>query len=96
MMAALAPRETDCVIDIAQTHDNFHAHVTLADCHAGPGDIVEILGAPDDRADWAGGVFTARARLYRAGPLRRLWLRLTAPFRLLDLCEVGFMPKEDL
>jgi hypothetical protein len=92
-----APIETPCTIDIEHTHDAFHAHVVLdGDIAIGPGDRVQVHGAPIKVA--FGQVHTERriATVEQAGALRRAWTRLTARFLITELYEVSFTPRRAL
>ncbi len=85
--------EWPCTVEIAITADDVYAHVTLdGGVEAEPGDAVEVLGPPF-RVGF-GEILTERrrARLTRAGRLRRAWTRLAARFQLTELYEVSFTP----
>ena len=80
-----------CTIEIEQTHDCFHAHLTLdGDIAIGPGDKVQVQGAPIHIA--FGQTLTERrlATVERASAWRRLWTMAMARFALQELYEVSF------
>ncbi len=86
--------EITCHVDIEQTAEFLHAHAIPDGIDIRPGDEVLVHDAP-----WRIGfgehvVTTCRATVRRAGPLKRAWTYVTAPFELLELFEVGFQAKE--
>ncbi len=89
--------ETSCTIDIAQTHDHFHAHVDLdGDIPIGPGDRVRVHGAPI-RVTFGQTIVERRAAtVVRANWLERAWTKLAARFALSELYEVSFTPRRTL
>jgi hypothetical protein len=97
MLSLLTGRRTvevPCLLDIEQTPESFHAHAVPEGIELRPGDVVQVHDAPE-RVDF-GDCYTRplRATVTRAGWLDRAWTRLTAPFEMLELYEVGFQPKE--
>lgn len=89
----MSPRSFNvpCTIEVEQTHDNFHAHLTLdGDIAIGPGDRVQVHGAPIRIA--FGDTFVERreATVYRAGLVRRTWTRIISRLELSELYEVSF------
>ena len=86
-----------CTIEIAQTHDHFHAHLILdGDIAIGPGDQVQLHGAPIRIAFGQTLVERRWATVVRAGMWRRIWTRLTARFAFQELYEVSFTPARTL
>jgi hypothetical protein len=79
-----------CTLDVAQTAESLHAHVTLDGVDVGPGDTVLIHDAPAGVGYGQHVLCARRATVVRAGWLRRTWTRLAGGFELLSLFEVGF------
>jgi len=89
--------ESPCTIEIEHTHDHLHAHVELADgLEVGPGDKVTVHGAPIQIPFGEKCVFTRRATVERAGPVKRAITKLTARLELTELFEVSFSPTRSL
>lgn len=89
--------EMPCTIEIEQTHDHFHAHLALdGDIPIGPGDRVQVHGAPVRIAFGQKIVERRWATVIRANWLERAWTKLTARFALKDLYEVSFTPRRIL
>jgi hypothetical protein len=83
--------DTGCTIAVSHTADALHAHVELdGDIVLGPGDRVQVHGAPVTLP--FGGAMTMRrtATVHRAGMLERLWVKLRASLELTDLYEITF------
>jgi hypothetical protein len=97
MFALLTGRRTievPCLLDIEQTPESFHAHAVPEGIELRPGDVVQVHDAPAHVEFGECYTRPSRATVMRAGWLDRAWTRLTAPFEMLDLYEVGFQPKE--
>ena len=83
--------DVGCTIDIEQTHESLHAHVSLdGDIAIHPGDEVTIHGAPikvmfGDRIN-----LRRTATVVRAGPLKRAMTRIAGYLELTELYEVSF------
>lgn len=89
--------ETPCTIDIEHTHEAFHAHVVLdGDIAIGPGDRVQVHGAPIRVAFGETHRERRIATVEKAGALRRAWTRITARFLFAELYEVSFTPRRAL
>jgi hypothetical protein len=89
--------EIPCTLEIEQTHDCFHAHLALdGDIAIGPGDKVQLHGAPVRIAFGEKRTERRRATVTRAGLLRRAWTKLTARFELQELYEVSFTTRRHL
>jgi hypothetical protein len=86
--------EVPCLLDIEKTPESFHAHAVPEGIELRPGDRVLVHDAPS-HVDF-GECYTKplRATVMRAGWFDRVWTRITAPFEMLELYEVGFQPKE--
>ncbi len=85
--------DVPCTVDIAQTVESLHAHVELHGVQVGPGDAVLVHDAPTQVAYGEHLVCRRQATITRAGPLARLWTRLTSRFELSLLYEVSFSPE---
>ncbi len=89
--------QTPCTIEIEQTHDSFHAHLTLdGDIAIHAGDRVRVHGAPIRTTFGERRVERRQATVTRAGWLRRVWTRITARFQMNELYEVSFTPRRTL
>ncbi len=89
--------ETPCTIEIEQTHDYFHAHVTLdGEIALRPGDQVRVHGTPVRVAFGEKLVERRQATVQPAGILQRWWTRTAAWFQLQELYEVSFTPRRTL
>lgn len=85
------PIEIPCTIEIEQTAEYFHAHLTFdVDVDIGPGDRVQVHGDPIHVAFGQTLREHRRATVLRAGILRRLWIYAVARFSLQELYEVSF------
>ena len=82
--------EVPCTVDVEHSFDSLHAYVDLEGVEVGPGDEVLVHGAPTEVPYGERVVVRRKATVLQAGPLGRLWTRLTARFELTDLYEVGF------
>jgi hypothetical protein len=88
--------EVACNIEIEQTHDTLHAHVSLADFDVEYGDEVLVHDAPRRIGFGERSVTTSRATIWRATPFARAWTRFMSYFQLTELYEVGFQPKDEI
>jgi hypothetical protein len=89
--------EMPCTIEIEQTHDFFHAHLTLEqDIDIQPGDRVLVQGEPIRIAFGQKLLERRMATVERANWLDRAWTRLTARLELSELYEVSFTPRRSL
>ncbi len=86
--------DVPCFVDIEQTPESLHAHAIPEGIDIRPGDSVLVHGAPSRIGYNERLQIECSATVIRAGLLRRFWTRLTAPFELVELFEVGFQPKE--
>ena len=95
-MWPFAPRTVaiQCDIDIEKTQESFHAYAVPDGIAIRPGDIVVVHGVPTDIGFGDRLIRQCPATVTRAGPLARLWTKVTAMFELTELYEVGFLPKE--
>ncbi|MGB7417713.1 MAG: hypothetical protein WA918_00895 [Erythrobacter sp.] len=93
MIAPLDQRqfETPCTIFVEQSSEHFHAHVELPDdVVMGAGDKVRVHGEPISIPFGSREVFERTATVTRAGPLRRLMVKVAAYCDLAELYEVSF------
>lgn len=89
--------ETPCTIEIEQTPDFFHAHLTLdQDIELQPGDRVLVQGDPVRIAFGQKRLERRMATVERANWLDRAWTRLIARLELTELYEVSFTPRRSL
>ena len=88
--------EVPCSIEIEQTHDTLHAHVSLSGIDVEHGDEVLVHDAPTHVGFGERIVTSGRATVWRATPLARALTRLRQYLQLTELYEVGFQPKEEI
>jgi hypothetical protein len=93
-MSARRQFDVECVVEIEQTHDSFHAHAIPRGVTIRPGDSVQIHGAPTAIPFGACMTINCRATVTRANWATRLWTQMVGLLELTDLYEVGFSPKE--
>ena len=86
--------EVTADIDIEKSPVSFHAHAVPDGVAIRPGDIVVVHGVPTDIGFGDRLISQCPATVTRAGPVARLWTKITAMTELTELYEVGFMPKE--
>jgi hypothetical protein len=80
-----------CTIEIEHSASSLHAHVELdGGITLGPGDRVQVHGAPIRMVFGERLVLRRDATVERAGWLERQWTRLVARFGLSELYEVSF------
>ena len=92
------PTETaPCTVEVVHVFEELSAHVRLDDGSViHPGDSVTVSGAPV-MAPYGESVTEKRtATIRRAGPLRRLWTRLTGDLEFIELCEFSFSEEMDV
>ncbi|GJD94612.1 hypothetical protein [Methylobacterium iners] len=89
--------EVPCTVEIEQTPESLHAHVTLdAAFEIEPGDEVQVHGAPTSVPYGERIVVQRTATITRAGKLERLWTKLAGHFELTELYEVSFSERRRL
>ena len=91
--ALLAGRREDvgCTLEIENTFESLHAHVRLdGGVVVHPGDEVLVHGDPVAVRFGETCSLRRRATILRAGPIERLWTRLTGDFEFMELCEFSF------
>jgi hypothetical protein len=98
-LSALGRRrfELPCTIEIENTPESLHAHVTLdGDFVVEPGDEVQVIDAPQ-RPPYGDRIVARRtAVVTRAGPVERAWTRLVGNFELTELYDVSFTERRVL
>ena len=99
MMAGLLRRPTlhvPCTIEVEHTFDSLHAHVELDGVTVEPGDEVRVQGDPIVVPYGERLVLRRMATLKRAGPIERLWTRLTGDLEFMELLEFSFSSEKKL
>ncbi|MCJ2127851.1 hypothetical protein [Methylobacterium sp. E-045] len=99
MIASFGRRtvEVPCTVEIEQTPETLHAHVTLdAAFEIEPGDEVQVHDAPTSVPYGERLVVRRTATVTRAGILERLWTRFAGHFELTELYEVSFSERRRL
>ena len=101
MIARLfGPREridVACTVEVQHTFECLSAHVVLdGDIAVEPGDEVTVHGAEIRVPYGETAVFRREATVTRAGPLERLWTRLTGDSEFMELCEFSFSERARL
>ena len=89
--------EVPCTVEIEQTPESLHAHVTLdADFDIEPGDEVLVHDSPVSVPYGERLTVRRTATVIRAGRLERLWTRLAGHLELTELYEVSFSERRRL
>lgn len=89
--------EVGCTVEVSHRFESLHAHVELdGDIPIHPGDEVLVHGQPISPP--YGEVVRERrvATVVRAGPLERLWTRLTGDLEFMELLEFSFTERRTL
>ena len=80
-----------CRIEVEHTFESLQAHVELANgVVVHPGDQVQVQGAPIRVPYGESATFERIATVTRAGPLERVWTRLTGRVEFMELLEFSF------
>ena len=83
--------EVTCTLEVQNTFESLHAHVRLdGGVVIHPGDEVLVHGDPVQVPFGETRLLRRRATIRRAGPVERLWTRLTGDFGFMELCEFSF------
>jgi hypothetical protein len=93
MTDARDPRTFDvpCTVEVENTFESLHAHVELdGGVLIAPGDQVLVHGAPIRVPYGERATIRRMATVTRAGPLERLWTRLTGRAEFMELLEFSF------
>ena len=89
--------EVPCTVEIEQTAESLHAHVTLdSGLLIAPGDEVTVHDAPTFVPYGDRIVVRRTATVLRAGAIERLWTRIAGHFELTELYEVSFSERTRL
>ena len=89
--------EVPCTVEIEQTPESLHAHVTLdAAFEMVPGDEVQVHDAPTSVPYGERLLVRRTATVTRAGKLERLWTKLAGHLELTELYEVSFSERRRL
>ncbi|WP_019903630.1 hypothetical protein [Methylobacterium sp. 77] len=89
--------EVPCTVEIEQTPETLHAHVTLdATFDIEPGDEVQVHDAPTSVPYGERLVVRRTATVTRVGILERLWTKFAGNFELTELYEVSFSERRRL
>ncbi len=93
------PRTLDvpCTVRVINTFDSLEAHVELdGDVTIEPGDEVKVHGDPIVVPYGESIVLRRHATVRRAGPIERLWTRMTGDLEFMELCEFSFSEERAL
>lgn len=83
--------EVDCTVEVQNTFEALHAHVRLdGGVVIHPGDEVLVHGDPVSVPYGEAVSLRRRATIRRAGPIERLWTRMTGDLGFMELCEFSF------
>lgn len=83
--------DVDCTVEIENTFESLEAHVRFSNgTTVFPGDEVLVHGKPIEVPYGHKEQFERRATIKRAGPIERLWTRMTGDFEFMELCEFSF------
>ncbi|WP_292507172.1 hypothetical protein [Methylobacterium sp.] len=89
--------EVPCTVEIEQTPESLHAHVTLdAAFEIEPGDEVQVHDSPTSVPYGERLVVARKATVTRAGPIERIWTKLAGHLELTELYEVSFSERRRL
>lgn len=83
--------QVECTVEVENTFDSLHAHVTLPDAiQIKPGDEVIVHGEPI-RVPYGERFFARRtATVIHASLLEQFWTRITGDLEFMELCEFSF------
>ncbi len=83
--------DVGCTLEVQNTFESLHAHLRLdGGVVIHPGDEVLVHGDPVAVPFGESRTLRRTATIRRAGPLERLWTRLTGDFEFMELCEFSF------
>lgn len=85
-----------CSIDMEQTRDTLHAHVSLDGLEVDCGDEVLIHAAPSHLEFGERLLATSHATVVRASALERMRVRMMSYLQLTELYECGFQPLDEV
>ncbi|MFN3351056.1 hypothetical protein [Pseudorhodoplanes sp.] len=90
MRASSRTLTVPCTVEIENSAETLHAHVSLDGYDVGPGDEVIVHGAPTDVPFGEKIVARCHATVTRATPIDRLRAKIEGYLELTELYEVGF------
>lgn len=90
MRASSRTMTVPCTVEIENSAETLHAHVTLDGYEVGPGDEVVVHGAPTHVPFGERIVARCHATVTRAGRIERLKAKIEGYLELTELYEVGF------
>jgi hypothetical protein len=85
-----------CSIEMEQTRDTLHAHVSLEGLDVDYGDEVLIHAAPSHLEFGERLVASSHATVVRASALERMRVRMMSYLQLTELYECGFQPLDEV
>lgn len=89
--------EVPCTVEVEHTFESLAAHVVLDyDIVIEPGDEVKVHGEEIRVPYGERATFRRDATVVRAGPVERLWTRLTGDTEFMELCEFSFSERTKL
>lgn len=89
--------DVGCTVRIINTFESLEAHVELdGDLAIEPGDEVVVHGEPIRVPYGESRILRRQATVKRAGPLERMWTRLTGDLEFMELCEFSFSEERQL
>ena len=89
--------EVPCTVEIEQTAESLHAHVTLdGDIKIRPGDEVIVHGEPIKVPYGEVQTFRRIATVKRAGWLEQLWTKISGRAEFMELLEFSFSERSKL
>lgn len=95
--AAAVREDVMCTVRVVNTFESLAAHVELdGDVAIGPGDEVLVHGDPIRVPYGETATERRKATIKRAGPLERLWIRMTGDLEFMELLEFSFSGEQRL
>lgn len=89
--------EVGCTVRVINTFESLEAHVELdGDVKIEPGDEVKVHGEPIIVPYGESVSLRRNATVRRAGPIERLWTRMTGDLEFMELCEFSFSEERQL
>ncbi len=89
--------DVGCTIEVSHTFESLHAHVELdGNIAIYPGDEVIVHGAPIKVPYGEQATIKRTATIVRAGPIERLWTKMTGRFEMMELLEFSFSERTNL
>lgn len=89
--------DTGCTVEVSHRFESLHAYIHLdGDVQLGPGDQIQVHGAPINPPYGEQVLERRTATVTRALWPERLWTRLRAEFEATELFEVSFTDRRTL